>query len=134
MKIILFGVYPISIFSNKELKIKNPQTFTPSCNYNLAKALAQINGNDVHFITMDPSIRKDTIIKKDNITIHFLSSYSYFRFFTLFQYNKFKIHKELRKIKLDIIYGHRMEHEYPYIAVTTIYIVGKFNSSKYVRT
>jgi len=120
VKIALLGAYPILHFA-KELGISRPAQNTTSWNVNLAKGLAKLPGNEVHFISMSSSIPQDQIIKSDGVKIHFLSCPRKVRFLTLFQYNKKKIHNELKRIKPDIVHGHGTEHEYPYVAATSTY-------------
>ena len=117
MRIALLGVYPVISFA-KQLGITNPDTNVTSPNVNLAKALAAIRGNEVHFITTNTSIRRDIIIRSEGVHIHFLVVPKKIRLVTLFQYNKMKVHKELSKIQPDIVHGRGTEHEYPYFAVT----------------
>ena len=118
MKIALLGAYPIFPYA-KELEVKNPPKNTTSWNVNLARGLAAIPGNNVHFITVTPSVKKDQTLSCDGVHIHFLSSPPKLRYLTLFQYNKSKVNNELRKINPDIVHGQGTEHEYPYIAVTS---------------
>jgi len=117
MKIALLGTYPIRPFADK-LGVRNPPRNTTSWNVNLARGLVSIPGNEVHFVTVSSSIPKDQILISNGVILHFLSVPPKARLLTLFQYNKVKIHRELKRIHPDIVHGHGTEHEYPYIAAT----------------
>jgi len=118
MKIALLGAYPVAFFA-KQLGIRKPPQNSTSWNVNLANGLAAIPGNEVHFFTVVSGLKEDHIIHSNRVFIHFLAAPHKSRFLTLFQYNKIKIHRELAKIRPDIVHAHGTEHEYPYIAVTT---------------
>lgn len=118
MKIALLGAYPIIPFA-EQLGITNPPQNSTSWNVNLANGLAAIPGNEVHFVTIVSGLKEDHIIRSNRVFIHFVSAPRKSRFLTLFQYNKVKIHRELAKIRPDIVHGHGTEHEYPYIAITS---------------
>ncbi len=120
MKIALLGAYPIGPFAQR-LDVRNPPQNTTSWNVNLARELASISENEIHFITISLSISKNQIFVSDGVILHFLSAPSKARLLTLFQYNKIKIHRELNQIRPDIVHGHGTEHEYPYIAATSGY-------------
>jgi len=120
MRIALLGAYPIKPFAEK-LGVKKPPQNITSWNVNLAKGLASIPGNEVHFITINHSIPRDQIFTCDDVTLHFLSAPAKMRFPTFFQYNKIKVHKEISSVQPDIVHGHGTEHEYPYIAATSNY-------------
>ncbi len=115
MRIALLGTYPLRPFQS-QLGIADPPPHASSWNVSLARALAHVPGNEVHFITMHPTIPADRRLDHDGVTLHFLSAVPKARFATLLQYSRHRIVGRLRQIKPDIVHGHGTEHEYAYVA------------------
>lgn len=122
MKIVLLGNYPIYKYTS-EIGVSydsNKRVF--SCNEELTEALCNINStNNIHFITRSDILNKTTSIKKDKLTITFITTPRLLNGVTLFQNIRLMVQKILDKIKPDIVHGIGIEHIWPYIAVKSGY-------------
>lgn len=84
---------------------------------NLAKALS-IQGIVLHVITQSDKIEKAQTIELDGATYHFVKRPRRFNLHTLFQFDKRRLHRKLKKISPDIVHAHGTEDAYSYAGIT----------------
>ncbi len=123
MRIALLCAFPIHPYRKQVKFLYDRKSSSPVWNYNLARALARIPGNEVHVLTNAPLLRTRTIIDEE-VHIHFaahLPKVNFWEYITLLRYTKYNFHRLLRKIKPDIVHGSGTDHEFAYAAVTSRY-------------
>lgn len=96
-KVVIMGPYQMDY--TKNLGGAHIHTF------DLAEQLKKYNDLDLHILTISNSVKNDKVIKKENITIHYMSSPKLPRFITSLTVDQYKILRKLRELKPDIIHA-----------------------------
>jgi len=87
---------------------------------NLALGLAENRNVDLHIVTLSQEISYNQTVKHEGITYHFLKRPRYLiRLATLFQLDKFQLHRALNTIRPDLVHCHGTEDVYSYAGVTS---------------
>lgn len=73
--------------------------------FDLTEQLRKYNDLDLHVLTISNNIKVDKTIKKENITIHYISSPTLPRFITSLTIDQYKILRKLKELKPDIIHA-----------------------------
>jgi glycosyltransferase involved in cell wall biosynthesis len=119
MKIAILSPYPTFPFTQQlgcaSGSFNNNATWTVT----LAEHLAKLPGCEVHVVTETEEIQCSKTICADNVTIHFLKSPARFNTFTLWQFDRRRLHRVLEDIRPDIVHGQGIETQYGYSTVTS---------------
>lgn len=115
MRVAMMGTFPIRELAHS-LGIERPPAQTSSWNPNLASALAEIPGLDVHFITVHPSIPEDAELPWGRATVHLLSLPRGVRLLTGYHASRLVLQRRLERLRPDVVHGHGTEHEYAFAA------------------
>lgn len=123
MKIAWLADYPTFYFADR-LKLKKPVISHPvTWIVNLSNALAKYDDIELHIITLSSEVLNDQKFVFHDIHFHFLKVPGYiFRIGSLFYIDRRILHRELQKIKPDIVHAHGTEQGYAYGAVTSGFI------------
>ena len=73
--------------------------------FDLTEQLRKYEDLDVHVITNSNKIKKDRTIKKDNLTIHYLSSPKLPRLITSLSIDQYKLIKKIKEVNPDIVHA-----------------------------
>ncbi len=118
MKVAILSPYPTRQFQQelgcRQLSHQNNATWTVV----LARSLAQLPNTEVHVVTETEDIPASKTVTADGVRIHFVRSPARFKTLTLWQMDRYRLHRALRAIKPDIVHGQGIEHQYGHAAVT----------------
>ncbi len=112
MKLVIVGSYP--------LDADRIESGVDAAIVYLIEGLKQISDLDIQVITCRKEIKREKIIKKENITIHYLPSQKHFVNITLGLIEKYRIRKKIGELKPDIIHSQN-QTSYSYAALETKY-------------
>jgi len=121
LKVAWLSPFPISYLKDK-IKLQKFQEESHPATWiiNLAQALVKFTEIDLHIITLTQNISFNQKIKLENITYHFIKRSRYFiSLITLFQIDKFHIHRVLDSICPQLVHCHGTEDIYSLAGVTS---------------
>lgn len=118
MRILILGNFPVHLYGDELGCSKSPKEGISTWLVNLADHLAHLDETEVHTWTLTDQLKRDKIIKHDQVTLHFSPVHSGLRTRSVFLFSEDRItfRRKIREIQPDIIHAHHTG-EYAWIAL-----------------
>jgi hypothetical protein len=121
VKVAILSPYPTFPFHEqlgcRVLSYQNNASWTVA----LANALAQIQDTEVHVVTESDNISRSQLLRRDNLTLHFIEAPERFKTLTLWYFDRRRLLRVLAEIRPDIVHGQGIENQYGDAAVRSPY-------------
>jgi glycosyltransferase involved in cell wall biosynthesis len=116
VRVIILGNYPYHVFAKLLGCDPDPKFGVSTWLVNLANHLASFDNIDLHILAEAYDIQNDFSFKQKRITYHFIRPPERFKRTSFFETNRRRLHKEILRIKPDVLHAHHTD-QYAWCAV-----------------